>query len=137
MELLILTPEKNVIEETVDEVVLPAKAGEMGVLPGHTHLISELDIGVVVYTEAGYDKKRAVFVAGGVVEIKDDVVKILTPAGEKGEDIDLEQAEEELKRVESTFENQEVIEDERKFAQLEVALKRALAKVQAAKCCKI
>ena len=137
MELLILTPEKNVIEETVDEVVLPAKAGEMGVLPGHTHLISELDIGVVVYKESGYDKKRAVFVAGGVVEIKDDVVKILTPAGDKGEDIDLEQAEEELKKVESAIEEQEVIEDERKFAQLEVALKRALAKVQAARCCKI
>ncbi len=132
VELLILTPEKTVIEETVDEVVLPGKLGEMGILPGHTHFISELDIGVVVYREAGYDKERAVFIAGGVVEVKEDVVKILTSSGEKGEDIDIQAAEQEVKKVEEELSSEAAYDDQKKLLELEIALKRALARLQAA-----
>jgi len=131
VELLILTPAKTLIEENVDEVTLPGKLGEMGILPGHTHLISELDIGVVVYKEANYDKLRAAFISGGIVEIKDDVVKILTPYGEKGEEIDIEQAERELKKAEEEIEKGSL--DQKKLLEIEVALKRALAKLQASK----
>ena len=133
MELLILTPERTVIEESVDEVILPGKLGEMGVLPGHTHLIAELDIGVVIYKEAGYDREKAVYISGGVVEIKDDVVKILTSSGEKGEEIDVGQAEKEKKRAEAELAREGAYENQKKFIELEIALKKALAKLQAAR----
>ncbi len=132
MELLILTPGTTVLQESVDEVIFPGKLGEMDVLPGHTHLISELEIGVVVYKEAGYEKQRAVFISGGVVEIKDDVIKILTPTGEKGEEIDVQEAEKEKQQAEQELSRDDIYKDQKKLLELEIALKRALAKLQAA-----
>ncbi len=133
MELLVLTPERRLVEEAVEEVILPGKLGEMGILPGHTHLISELEIGIVLFKESGGNKERSVYIDSGVVEINNDVIKILTSSGEKAEDIDVEEVKKEVESLEKELSTEEIMQDKQKFNMLEVALKKALAKLQAAK----
>ena len=76
LTLTVVTPERAVLDRIVcDEVTLPAEAGELGVLPGHTPLIALLGIGLVTYRDGG--KKGSLAVRGGFVEIASDVVRIL------------------------------------------------------------
>ena len=133
MELLIITPETRLIEETVDEVILPGKLGDMGILPGHTHLISELEIGIVLYRTSGENNTKAVYIESGIVEINNDAVKILTPGGIKAEDIDAEEVKKEIEIVERDLNNENIIQDKEKFNALELTLRKARAKLDAAK----
>jgi F-type H+-transporting ATPase subunit epsilon len=76
LTLTVVTPERAVLDRVVcDEVTLPAEAGELGVLPGHTPLIALLGIGLVTHRDGA--KKGSVAVRGGFVEIASDVVRIL------------------------------------------------------------
>lgn len=76
LTLTVVTPERAVLQNvSCDEVTLPAQAGEIGILPGHTPLIALLGIGVVSY-RAGANK-GAVAVHAGFVEISSDVVRVL------------------------------------------------------------
>ena len=75
--LTVVTPERSVVEKTpCDEVTLPAEQGEIGVLPGHTPLITLLGTGVVAFKNAGA-AAGAVAVRGGFAEIAGDVVRVL------------------------------------------------------------
>lgn len=77
LTLTVVTPERSVVEKTpCDEVTLPAEQGEIGVLPGHTPLITLLGTGVVAYRSAG-GAPGAVAVRGGFAEIAGDVVRVL------------------------------------------------------------
>jgi F-type H+-transporting ATPase subunit epsilon len=76
LTLTVVTPERAVLQSvSCDEVTLPAQAGEIGVLPGHTPLIALLGIGVVAWRAGA--KKGAVAVRDGFVEIAADVVRVL------------------------------------------------------------
>ncbi len=77
LTLTVVTPERSVVEKTpCDEVTLPAEQGEIGVLPGHTPLITLLGTGVVAYRSTG-GAPGAVAVRGGFAEIAGDVVRVL------------------------------------------------------------
>jgi len=91
LELEIVTPEKRVLSETVDEVILPGSSGELGILPEHTPLISQLQTGVLTYRK-GTDKK-SVMVSGGFVEVLPGRVSVLTDVADLPGEIDLERAE--------------------------------------------
>ena len=91
LELEIVTPEKRVLSETVDEVILPGSGGELGILPEHTPLISQLQTGVLTYRK-GNDKKL-VMISGGFVEVLPGRVSVLTDVADLPGEIDLERAE--------------------------------------------
>ena len=75
LQLEVVTPERRVLSEAVESVVVPGAGGELGILPGHTPLISQLQTGVLSYTAGG--KTAQLHVSGGFLEVKDDHVSVL------------------------------------------------------------
>jgi F-type H+-transporting ATPase subunit epsilon len=75
LQVEIATPEKLVASQTADSVQIPGKEGEMGILPGHAALLSELGEGELSYTLGG--KTERFKVSGGYVEIRDNHVRVL------------------------------------------------------------
>jgi F-type H+-transporting ATPase subunit epsilon len=98
IQLKLVTPLKEVHAGEADMVLLPAFAGEMGVLPGHELYMTLLNTGFLV-AEDGSDKSYF-FVNEGYAEIKDDVVRVLAEVCEPADGIDLERAIEAQKRAE-------------------------------------
>jgi F-type H+-transporting ATPase subunit epsilon len=91
MLLQLVSPERVLVEEQVDEVQIPALDGYLGVLPGHAALLSELmPGGVLTYRAGGNEKVLAVY--GGFVEVQPEHVRILVDAAERKEEINIEQA---------------------------------------------
>src|SRR5262245_19104459 len=98
IQLEIVTPEKISLRETVDEITVPGMDGELGILPDHTPLISQLKTGVLSYRQ-GSDKKQ-LHVSGGFVEVLPDRVSVLSDVAEKPEEIDLDRAQRAKQRAE-------------------------------------
>jgi len=87
----IVTPERKVLEEEVDRVEVPGLNGELGILPGHTELISQLKPAGLLTYHIG-DTKGEVAVSNGFVEVSPDRVVVLADKAERPEDIDLAKA---------------------------------------------
>jgi F-type H+-transporting ATPase subunit epsilon len=98
LTLEIVTPERLLVRETVDEVVLPGVQGEIGVLPGHTPLLTTLKVGPLSYRKG--DTRRFLAVALGFAEVLPDRVSVLAQIAEKAEEIDVARAESARQRAE-------------------------------------
>ena len=90
IQLEVVTPERRVLNEPVDTVTVPGLGGELGILPGHTPLISQLQTGVLTYVQSG--KSFQLHVSGGFVEVRDDRVSVLAQIAERPEEIDAARA---------------------------------------------
>lgn len=90
IQLEIVTPERRVLAEPVDMVTVPGLGGELGILPGHTPLISQLQTGVLTYVQDG--KSSPLHVSGGFVEVRDDHVAVLAEVAERPDEIDVARA---------------------------------------------
>lgn len=88
----VVTPDREVVHEQVAEVQLPGSTGYLGVLPGHTPLLTELAIGALSYKKGS--EKRYVAVMGGFAEVLPDRVTVLADAADRAEEIDPAQARE-------------------------------------------
>lgn len=98
LQLEIVTPERRVLAEAVDGVQLPGMGGELGILPGHTPLISQLQTGVLAYTADG--ATHQLHISGGFVEVNADRVSVLAEVAERPEEIDAVQARNEREEAE-------------------------------------
>ena len=127
LTLEVITPEKLTLRETVDEVILPGLNGELGILPGHTAMISQLKTGVLSY-RTGSDKKL-MHVSGGFAEALPDRVSVMADVAEKADEIDLKRAQESRSRAEQ-FLNSSRENDDLQITQ--VKLERALIRIQLA-----
>ncbi len=101
LRLEIVTPEKRVLDETVDAVTIPTATGEVGILPNHAPLISGLKSGVLAYTKGGATERMVV--SGGFVEVGMDKVSVLTDIAETTQDINLEAARNEQTQTEKSL----------------------------------
>ena len=90
IQLEVVTPERRVLAEPVDMVTVPGFGGELGILPGHTPLISQLQTGVLTYAQDG--KSQQLHVSGGFVEVRDDHVSVLAEVAERPDEIDAARA---------------------------------------------
>lgn len=90
IQLEVVTPERRVLSESVDAVTVPGMNGELGILPGHTPLISQLQTGVLSYTKGGATER--LHVSGGFVEVNADRVSVLAEIAERPEEIDAARA---------------------------------------------
>ena len=86
LQLEVVTPERRLLSEQVNSVNVPGRGGELGILPGHAALISELQTGVLSYNEDGTTFQ--LHVSGGFVEVNDDRVSVLAEVAERPEEID-------------------------------------------------
>jgi F-type H+-transporting ATPase subunit epsilon len=94
----IVTPDRALIREEVDEVVVPGTEGYLGVLPGHTPLLSSLKIGELWYRQG--QEKHYLAIAFGFVEVLPDRVTVLADVGERAQEIDVQRAEHAKQRAE-------------------------------------
>ncbi len=86
----IVTPQRVLIEAEADYVTIPGELGELGILPGHIPLLTNLQSGVLVYKSGSEEKKLAIH--KGYAEICNDKITILAKTAELAEEIDLERA---------------------------------------------
>jgi len=86
----VVTPEKQLLSQQVDEVIAPGSEGEFGVLPGHCHFLSSLRIGELRYRIGEQTNHMAIL--WGYAEVTPSKVTIMAEIAEKAEDIDIERA---------------------------------------------
>jgi F-type H+-transporting ATPase subunit epsilon len=98
LTLEIVTPDRALLREEVDEVVAPGSQGEFGVLPGHTPLLSTLKIGELWYRQG--QERHYLAIAFGFVEVLPDRVTVLAQVGERAQEIDVQRAERAKQRAE-------------------------------------
>ena len=99
LALEIVPPDRAIAHADVDEIVLPAAHGCIGVLPGHTPALVDLQVGELWYRRGA--EKTYLAVAFGVAEILPDRVIVLARVAERAEDIDISRAEAAQRRAES------------------------------------
>ena len=97
-QLEIVTPEKLVVKEAVDEAQIPGLEGYLGILPGHAPLITELGVGIITYRAGGTTKTLSV--AWGFAEVLQDKVTILAETVERPDEIDVARAQQAKERAE-------------------------------------
>ena len=122
----IVTPEKRVIAQEVDSVVLPSANGYLGVLPGHAPLLARMQIGELELLAGG--KKQQLAVTGGYVEVLRHAVSVLATAAERVGEIDVERARQAEGRARKRLEGEP---EEVDFARAEASLARALNRISA------
>src|SRR5258708_6631037 len=125
IELIIVTPERALVHEQVDELEIPGAAGYFGVLPGHAALFSELKIG-----EFGYRKGNQwtyLSVAWGFVEIQSNQVRVLAETAERANEIDVDRAIRAKERAEQLISKGGADVD---YKRALVALERAVIRIQ-------
>jgi len=128
IQLEVVTPERRVLEESVEMVNVPGLNGELGILPGHTPLISQLKTGVLTYVEDG--KSSVLHVSGGFVEVRDDHVSVLAEVAERPEEIDVASARTAREKFEKQLGSWSGSEEDLELARTELA--RAEVRLQLA-----
>jgi F-type H+-transporting ATPase subunit epsilon len=128
LQLEVVTPERPVLSEAVDTVTVPGLGGELGILPGHTPLISQLQTGVLSYSIGG--KTSQLHVSGGFVEVKDDKVSVLAEVAERPEEIDAARARLAREHVEKQLTSWTGTEED--FETARAKLERSMVRLQLA-----
>lgn len=126
MHLKIITHERVVFDEDIDELYTKTTDGEIGILKNHVPVMAALDIGV---TKAIKANEPIYFTTmGGVLQFKDDEALILTTTAERGDEIDVTRAKEALSRAKARLEDSEAEIDAKRA---EAAVARAMARLKA------
>jgi F-type H+-transporting ATPase subunit epsilon len=100
----VVSAEENIFAGQAKFVALPGEAGELGILPGHTPLITRIRPGAVRIVAAD-DAEEFVFVAGGILEVQPGAVTVLADTAIRGKDLDEAKADEARKRAEEALQN--------------------------------
>lgn len=125
LRLEIITPQAKVFEGDVDSVLLPGVEGEMGILPHHEALVTELTAGELRFEHKG--KTEILAIGEGFAEITADSVGVLTEGAVNEEEIDDKVAEEAVKRAEELLKSNTLEGEELEAVQASLA--RSLAQI--------
>ena len=124
----LVTPYRKVLSIEVDEITATGSLGEFGVLPGHAPFLTSLKIGELSYKHDG--KFEHLALNWGYFEVEDDKVTILVETAEQADEIDLERAKTAVLRAEEAM--KKLLPEDKDFLMYELALERALIRVQVA-----
>jgi F-type H+-transporting ATPase subunit epsilon len=127
LQLQIVSADRSLVNEQVDEVQIPGADGYLGILPGHTPLLSTMQVGVLWYRQGS--EKHYLAIAFGFAEVQPDRVTILAQIAEKAEEIDPIRAETARKRAEERLAKPTMDMD---FERARIAMLKALIRLQAA-----
>jgi F-type H+-transporting ATPase subunit epsilon len=132
IELIIVTPQRQLLRETVVEVTLPGADGQLGVLPGHAPLITELGIGELSYHAKKSGDSAPVALISGFAEVLGDRVTVLAETAERPEEIDVARATEAKKRAEQRL-AAAASDPNVDWTRAAIALQRSLIRIQVAR----
>lgn len=128
LRLRVVTPERLLLDEEVDEVTAPGTAGEFGVLPNHTTFLSSLQPGRLTYKRGG--QARPLAVSGGFAEVVDNVMTVLADSAEFAGEINVERARAALLKAEESLKT--LAASDSAFAEVQAARLRAQARLEVA-----
>lgn len=126
MHLKIITHERVVFDEEIDELYTKTIDGEIGILKNHVPLMTALDIGITKTVTNGEVKFFTTM--GGVLQFRDDEALILTTTAERGDEIDVTRAKDALKRAQAKLAEVQAESDAKRA---EAAIARAMARLKA------
>jgi F-type H+-transporting ATPase subunit epsilon len=126
LNLQVVTAERILINEDVDNLVAPGSDGELGILPRHAPLLSGLKPGELRFRRGGEENFLAI--GGGFIEVLNNKVIVLADSAERSEEIDLERAEAARRTAEQTLANRGQLSVEQ-LAAAEAALRRAMVRL--------
>ena len=130
LHLQIVSADRLLVDEQVDEVQVPGAGGYLGILPGHTPLLATLQVGELWYRQGPGDGARHFLsIAFGFVEVQPDSVTILAQIAEPAHEIDLARAEAAKRRAEERLARPTTDMD---FERARVAMLKALVRLQVA-----
>ena len=132
LQLQIVSADRSLLNETVDEVEIPGADGYFGVLPGHTPLLAVLGAGELWYRQG--QQKHYLVIAFGFAEVQPERVTILAQIAEKADEIDLLRAEAAKKRAEERLGSMQIEMDAERAR---IALLKSLIRLQVATRAKI
>jgi F-type H+-transporting ATPase subunit epsilon len=127
IQLQIVSADRSLVNETVDEVEIPGSEGYFGVLPGHTPMLALLGAGELWYRQG--TEKHYLSMAFGFAEVQPDQVTILAQIAEHAEEIDIARAEAAKKRAEERLSKTTVDMDAERAR---IALLKSLIRIQVA-----
>ena len=127
VRLEVVTPDQTVINTDAEMVICPGVMGEFGVLPHHVSLLSALKIGSLRYRVDGKDEE--IFIAGGFVDVNNNVCSVLAESAEHARDIDTARAMAAKERAERRLAQRDEDLDELRAL---IALQRATMRLQIA-----
>lgn len=128
IRLELVTPQRLLVSEDVDEVILPGYEGEFGVLPEHTQYLAILSIGVLRYRKG--EETTPVALGGGFAEVVPERVVVLADVAEKAGEIDVDRAQKARERAETALKDLSI--DDEEYHKIYAALRRAIARMAAA-----
>ncbi|HLZ22700.1 MAG TPA: F0F1 ATP synthase subunit epsilon [Ktedonobacterales bacterium] len=128
LHVTIVTAQQTVFDGEADMVIAPGSEGQLGILPRHAPLLTTLKLGELRIREHGTDE--GIFVAGGFLEVNDNVVTILADDAERAEEIDEAHAEEARRRAQATLQQANLTADVEASAAAE--LERAIGRLKVA-----
>jgi F-type H+-transporting ATPase subunit epsilon len=126
----IVTPERIIIEEIVDQATLPIANGEVTILPNHRSYIGALKAGEIMLRIG--EKEKYFSVSGGFIEFAENKLVVLADTAERAEEIDIERAEEARKRAEE-LKKQKISADEEEYARVAAAIEKEVARIRVAR----
>ncbi|MGE0592062.1 MAG: F0F1 ATP synthase subunit epsilon [Vicinamibacterales bacterium] len=127
LTLEIVTPDRALLTEEVDEVQVPGSEGNLGILPGHTPLLATLKVGELWYRIG--QERHFLAIAFGFVEVRPDRVTILAQVAERAGEIDVTRAEGARKRAEERMSRPA---PEMDFERARIAMMKSLVRLQVA-----
>lgn len=127
LRLLVVTPEKRIVDTEAQEIELPGELGYLGILAGHAPLVTLLKTGILSYRNGGVAKSLAL--ASGFAEVANDTVAVLADLAEEPSQIDVASAERDRESAEealktATRETLDQIRDRLELAQARLAVAR-------------
>ena len=124
----VVSAERSIFEGQAEFVALPGEAGELGIYPQHTPLITRIKPGAVRIKVAGQAEEEFVFVAGGILEVQPNRVTVLADTAIRGHDLDEAKAEEAKRAAEEALANRTGAID---YAKAQAELAAAIAQIAA------
>lgn len=124
----VVSAEEQIFAGEAEFVALPGEAGELGIYPKHTPLITRIKPGAVRIKVVGKSEEEFVFVAGGILEVQPDTVTVLADTAIRGGDLDEAKASEAKKLAEEALNNRDSKID---YAKAQAELSAAIAQLAA------
>ncbi|MGB2926719.1 MAG: ATP synthase F1 subunit epsilon [Limnothrix sp.] len=128
LKVRVITPDRTVLDDSVEEVILPSSSGQVGILSGHAPLLTALESGVLRIRTDGWEN---IAITDGFAEVEENEVKVLVNAAAKAADIDLEEARTAFDSAKSAFESMSN-DNSKEFRDARQEFKRTRARFMAA-----
>jgi F-type H+-transporting ATPase subunit epsilon len=127
----IVTPERTVYEENIDQATLPALSGQITILPNHRSYIGALKAGEIMLKQAGQEINLAI--SSGLVEFNQNTLVILADTAEQATEIDIARAEATARERAEAVKKEKTIMSEQEYARVAASIEKELVRIKVAR----